>query len=138
MLLPVQALARWHVCVLCGTTFIGAKPEERGEKEFVLLWVIEDFIAVAHIHVDHPVGGIGPDDGQVSAAEHIFEPDGIVRRIECEQDSDAGIQARIRSPDIPLVCGRADGGAEASCERMRRVIDSQLCRQRWPAIAIED
>jgi len=38
----------------------------------------EDFVPVSHVHVEHAVSGVGPDDGDISAFDNVFEADGVV------------------------------------------------------------
>src|SRR5258708_11226562 len=59
-----------------------AKPENGVFAKFGLIRVGENFVAVPHVHVQHAVAGIGPDNGKVAAGDGVFEADRIVRWIE--------------------------------------------------------
>ena len=64
--------------------------------EFVLQRAGKDFVAVSHVHVEHFVAGVGPDDGDVSTGEQALgsrpsHPAGVVhisiRSHGCSQGS---------------------------------------------------
>src|SRR5579862_1414992 len=43
--------------------------------KLILLRVGEDLVTVPHIHVQHFVSHVCPDDGQIAAGQNIFESD---------------------------------------------------------------
>lgn len=54
----------------------------------------EDFVAVSHVQVEHAVSGVGPDDGDISAFDNVFEADGVVGWREGEENLYVFVEAR--------------------------------------------
>jgi hypothetical protein len=83
-------------------------PQQSIFEKLVLLWVGEDFVAVAHVHVDHAVLDIRPDYGDVSSGQCVLEAQRIVGWIEGDEDFHIFVGARAGLPDVPLVRGRGE------------------------------
>ena len=60
----------------------------------ILYTVGEDFVAVPHVQVEHAVSGVGPDDGDISAFDNVFEADGVVGGREGEDYLYVFVEAR--------------------------------------------
>ena len=70
------------------------EPEKRAFEEMILHVAGEDFVAVPHVHVEHTVAGVGPDNGNVSSFDDIFEADGVVGGRKGEQYLYVFVEAR--------------------------------------------
>ena len=65
-----------------GSGRVAAEPEDGVFEQAVLEGRTENEVAMAHIHVQHFIFCIGPDDGDIAAAEDIFFSQGIICGIE--------------------------------------------------------
>src|SRR5882724_4686930 len=104
----------------------------------VLCLVIEDVVAVAHIHVKHTVVCVGPYDGEVAAGDDILEADGIVFRREGEKNLHISVETRAWTPVVPLVSRRGKCRRQAFCRWMSAVIHDEFCGERRPVVTVED
>jgi hypothetical protein len=59
-----------------------SQPQEGVFEEKVLRGVVEDAIAVPHVHIDHFVSSIGPNHGQVSIEDRVFQAERVIGGIE--------------------------------------------------------
>lgn len=58
---------------LRGFTLMG-QPEYCILEQMVLHVICKDLVAVTHVHVEHFVGGVGPDDWQISGGKRVLQP----------------------------------------------------------------
>ena len=107
-------------------------------KEEILLFAGKNFVAVAHIRIDHLVLDIGPGKGNIAAGKCVIESDRILGRSKGHQYFD--IRAVVRSwyPAVPLVDRRLKTHGQPSYCWMCWVINGQRGWQRRPAGAVED
>src|SRR5258708_1929694 len=114
-----------------------AEPQSRIFDQLVLNGTLEYLVAMSHIHIKHFVFCVGPNYRQISTREDILKSNGIIGRIQGDQDSNAFIQARARFPDIPLIVRRLETAWKVYCYRMGRIIDGELRRQWRPAVDVK-
>jgi len=81
-------------------------PAEGVDEEEVLGGGGEAFVAVAHVEVDHPVAGVGPDNREVAAEDNVLQAHGEVFRREGYKDLNIGVEPWIGLPLVELA-GRA-------------------------------
>src|SRR6266404_199590 len=114
-----------------------AEPEYRVLDQLVLDGTAKYLVAVAHVHIEHLVFGVGPHYREVATGEHILKSNWIIRGIQSDEYSNRFIQARAWFPDIPLVVWRLESGGKVLCYRMGRIIDTELGRQWRPTVGVK-
>ena len=103
-----------------------------------MYWAGEDFVSVAHVHIEHVKARIGPNDWTIAARDRVFKSDGVVLRIEGKKDFYIFAQARTRFPDVPLIGRSSKCGGKVLRNRVCTVINDQFSRQRRPVVAKKD
>ena len=54
------------------------EPHQRIFKKHVLVRFGKDLVAMTHVHINHSILRIRPDDRQVAGSNDVFEPQRIV------------------------------------------------------------
>src|ERR1041385_6761827 len=88
----------------------------------------EDFVAVAHVHVEH-VG--------VFVGDQAFDTERQLRGIEGQQNMHVLVEARARSPRVPLIDRRYEALRNTMGNGTLDVVDDEPGRQRRPVIYAE-
>src|SRR5260370_27331230 len=76
-----------HVCLSRNR----AEPQYPIFDQFVLNGTREYLVAMPHVHIQHSIFRVCPNDGQVTAREDILKPNWIIGRIESDQYSNVFI-----------------------------------------------
>ena len=112
-------------------------PAEGIDEEEVLGGVGEAFVTVAHVQVDHAVGAVGPDDGEITAEDDVFQTHGEVLGGEAHEDFHRRVGARVGRPLIEFA-GRSDEMLrEVLRDRMRAGFHVHQAGLRGPGVAQE-
>jgi hypothetical protein len=118
--------------------FMVCEPQKSIFEHEVLSGVGEDLVAMSHVQVDHAVFRVGPDDGDISRGERVLETEGIVGRVQGDQNLHVLIEARTGLPDVPLVRGGGEAGGQMPGDRTCRVVYVEDGWKGWPVVAVED
>src|ERR1700722_14703981 len=87
--------------------------------ESVLHRTLENLVAVAHVHVEHLVLGIGPHHWNIPVRQQALDPEWVVCGIKRQQYMDVAIRPRTGLPAIPLIGWRDKGFRKISRDRTR-------------------
>ena len=82
---------------------MGEEPEQGVLEEMVLGRGGKDFVAVAHVDVEHVVARVGPHHRAIAGSDRVFQADRVIAGIEGKEHFYILIHAWRWLPDVPLV-----------------------------------